>query len=280
MRLGTTATPDRIAQARAALGLDRPLLTRYADWATGLLHGSLGTSATGRPVAAMLSDRIGNSVLLAALAMLVLVPGSLVLGLFAARRRGSAPDRVLSAGALFVVSVPEFVLAGVLVLVFSLGLGWLPAVSLVPAGTAALDSPELLLLPTVSLALAGTAYALRVIRAAAVTALRAGHVEFLRLSGASTMTVLRTAVLPAILPVAVQTWLLTGVGLVGGAVLVERVYGYPGIGELLVTAVQTGDLPVAQALAMILGAAMLIALGLADLSVRLLTPRLRTGGVW
>ncbi|MFI9324520.1 ABC transporter permease [Kitasatospora aureofaciens] len=275
-RLGTTATPERIAEVRAHLGLDQPVLQRYADWAAGLLRGDLGSSESGRPVGAMLGDRVGNSALLAGLAMLLLVPVSLALGLLAAVRHGRATDRVITTASLLLVSVPEFVVAGVLVVLFAVGWRLLPAVSLIPAGSGPLEYPRALVLPVLSLFLVGFAYSLRVIRGAATAALRSPHVEFLQLSGVPDMTVLRVAVLPAVVPVAVQAWLVTGVGLIGGAVLVERVYGYPGVGELLVTSVQTADLPVVQALALILGGAMLVALALADLAVRLATPRLRT----
>lgn len=274
-RLGAQG-PEAMAQARARLGLDRPLADRYLDWLAGMAHGDLGVSASGRPVADMLSERLGNSALLAGLAAAVLVPVSLLVGVTAGLRRGRMGDRVISTGLLLMVSIPEFVLAGGLVLIFAVGLGWLPAVSLVPAGVSPLSVPEVLVMPTLSLVLLAAGYTGRVIRAATAAAARAPHVEFLRLNGITPATVLRTAVLPAVLPVAVQVWLVSCVGLVGGAVLVERVFGYPGVGEVLVTAVQSGDLPVVQALAMILGGAMLVALLIADLSVRALIPALRT----
>lgn len=276
-RLGPTATPERIAEVKQRLGLDEPVLVRYGDWLGGLAQGDLGTSASGQPVSELLAGRVGNSALLAGISLVLLAPISLLLGLFAAARRGRAGDRVVSVGALLLVSVPEFVIAGALVVVFAVTLRLLPAVSLIPAGSGPLSHPDVLVLPVLSLLLVGLAYAVRVIRAAAATELRSPHVEFMRLSGMSDGTVLRTAVVPAVLPIAVQAWLVTGVGMVGGGVLVEKVFGYPGIGELLVSSVQSGDLPVVQALVVILGAAMLVALTLADLAVVLLTPRLRSG---
>lgn len=275
-RLGGTATPEQIATARERLGLDQPLPRRYADWVSGLLRGDLGTSASGRPVTDMLGDRLANSVLLAALTVVLLVPLSLAAGVAAGLRPGARTDRTLSAGALLLVAVPEFLLAAVLLLVFAAALGWLPPVSLVPAGQSPLSVPAVLALPVLSLLLPSLGYATRLVRAATATAVRAPHVEFLRLNGVAAGRILRHAVLPAVLPVALQVWLVTAVGLVGGAVLVEQVYGYPGVGGLLVRAVQAGDLPVVQAVAMLLGAAMLAALLLADLGVRLLTPTLRT----
>ncbi|MBB0242569.1 ABC transporter permease subunit [Streptomyces alkaliphilus] len=277
-RLGPNATPERVAELRAARGLDEPVLTRYAQWLGGLLRGDPGTSFSGKPVSEMLADRVGHSALLAGLCVLLLVPVSLAAGLYAARRPGKPADRTVSTGALLLVSVPEFVIASGLVLLFAVGLGLLPAVSLIPAGDHPIRHPDMLVMPVLSLLLVASAYSIRVIRACAVSVLAGPRVEFLRLTGVRERTILRTAVVPAVLPVAVQVWLVTGVGLVGGAVLVERVFAYPGVGDLLVTAVLGGDLPVVQAIVMILGAAMLLALVLADLAVVLLTPRLRTGG--
>jgi peptide/nickel transport system permease protein len=276
-RLGALG-PEAVADARARLGLDRPLPERYADWAGGLLRGDLGTSLEGRPVADLLSERLGNSLLLAGITLALLVPASLLLGVAAGLRRGRALDRAVGTGTLLLAAVPEFVVAGGLVLLFAVTLGWLPAVSLVPAGASPLSVPEVLVLPVASLLLLGLAYATRLIRAATAAALRAPHVEFMRLNGIPTPVVLREGVLPAVLPVALQAWLTTGAGLVGGAVLVERVFGYPGIGDVLVRAVQSGDLPVVQALAMLLGGVMLLALLAADLGTRALTPALRTAG--
>lgn len=275
-RLGATAGPEAIAEARSRLSLDESLPARYTGWLAGLVTGDLGTSASGRPVTEMVSERLGNSALLAALAMAALIPASLALGVWAGWRPGRCTDRVISVTALLAVSVPEFVIAGALVVVFAVGLGWLPAVSVVPAGSSPLADPSLLVLPVASLTLLGLAYSVRLIRAATAAALREPHVEFAELNGARPRSVLRHAVLPAVLPVAVQVWLVIAVALVGGAVLVEQVYGYPGIGTMLVGAVATGDLPVVQAVAMLLGAAMLLALVAADALVRLLTPRLRT----
>jgi peptide/nickel transport system permease protein len=278
-RLNPSTAPERVAELRHHLGLDQPVLARYGDWLAGLIRGDLGTSASGRPVTAMLSDQVGNSAVLAVISVLLLAPLSLLFGIWAALRRGTAVDRAVSAGALLLVSVPEFVVAGGLVLLFAVTLRVLPAVSLLPVGASPLGHPEVLVLPVLSLLLAGLAYAVRVIRASAATTLAGPQVEFLRLGGASTATVLKCAVIPALLPVAVQVWLVTVVGFVGGAVLVERVFGYPGVGELLASSVQTGDLPVVQALVLVLGATMLLVLVLADLAVVLLTPRLRTASI-
>ncbi|ROO60455.1 peptide/nickel transport system permease protein [Micromonospora sp. Llam0] len=265
-RLGPGASPQQIEQARERLGLDRPVLDRYQEWAAGLARGDLGTSATGQPVAGMVAGRLANSAVLTATAVVVVIPLSLLVGVLLGARRGSAADRAGSAALLLTVSVPEFVIAAVLVTTLAIGLGLFPAVSLVPAGDSPLAHPEVLVLPVASLVIVSLAYAARIIRAATVTALKAPHVEFLRLNGVAAATVFRQAVLPAILPTAAQVWAVTATSMVGGAVLVELVYGYPGIGALLVTSVRGGDLPVAQAVAMVLGTVTLLGMVAADIA--------------
>ncbi len=276
-RLGDRASPEQIAAARDRLGLDEPVLRRYAEWASALLQGDLGTSMlSGMQVRSLIADRLGNSALLAGITLTAVVPLSLLVGVWAGVRRGRWPDRVVSTVAVMLVALPEYVFAGLMVLVFAVWLGWFPAVSVTPATDGLPTDPDLLALPVLSLLALSLAHAVRVIRAATAAALRAPHVSTARLNGTPRSTVLRRAVLPAVLPVAVQIWCVLGVGLVGGAVLVERVYGYPGIGELLVSSVQSGDIPVAQALAMLLGAAMLLAVTAADIAVALTTPWKRT----
>ncbi|WP_262704960.1 MULTISPECIES: ABC transporter permease [Streptomyces] len=272
-RLGDRASLEQIAAARDRLGVDEPVLRRYAEWASALLQGDLGTSMlSGVRVRSLIADRLGNSALLAGITLTAVIPLSLLVGVWAGVRRGRWPDRVVSTVAVMLVALPEYVFAGLLVLVFAVWLGWFPAVSVTPATDGLPTDPDLLALPILSLLALSLAHAVRVIRAATAAALRAPHVDTARLNGTPWRTILRRAVLPAVLPVAVQIWCVLGVGLVGGAVLVERVYGYPGIGELLVSSVQSGDIPVAQALAMLLGAAMLIAVAAADIAVALTTP--------
>ncbi|TXC99832.1 ABC transporter permease [Streptomyces sp. ISID311] len=263
-RLGTNATPDQVAVARERLGLDEPLTQRYTEWVGGLIHGDLGTSANATPVADMLAGRLENTAVLAALTILLLVPLSLALGITLGRRAGSRADGTGSTLLLLTTAVPEFVVAGTLSLMMGAQLGWLPATSLVPAGDSPLSHPDVLVLPVLSLLWVSLAYATRVVRAQTLVASRAPHVEAMRLNGIPERTVLRHGVLPAVLPAAMQIWLISSAGLLGGTVLVEVVFSYPGIGKLLVSSVGTGDLPVVQALAMIMGACTLLATIAAD----------------
>ncbi|MCW4354051.1 ABC transporter permease [Hoyosella sp. YIM 151337] len=275
-RLGPTASAEQIDAARSALGLDQPVLVRYGEWAYGLAQGNLGHSITGTAVTDIIADRIGNSLLLAGLAMLLLMPTSLALGVLAARHRNSGADRGISASALVLVSLPEFLIATGLIVVFAIAWPLFPPVSLIPAGSSPMQHPAALVLPVATLFLVGLAYATRVIRGNSVAAYQSRSVEYMRLCGAREWRILRSGVLPAVLPTAIQVWLLTGVALVGGAVLVERVFSYPGVGDTLVHATVTGDLPVVQGLTLILAAVMLAALTLGDIAVVLMTPRLRT----
>jgi peptide/nickel transport system permease protein len=278
-RLGDQATPERIAAVRDQLRLDDPLLVRYGRWVDGLMHGDLGTSLLSDvPVRTLLADRLGNSALLAGITVALVVPVSLGLGLWAGWRRGRWPDRTVSTGAVVLVAMPEYVIAGLLVLVFAVSLRWLPAVSVVPSGAGPLAAPQILVLPVLSLAALSAAHSARVIRAATAAALRAPYVDNARLNGVRERTILRRAVLPAVLPVAVQLWCVLAVGLVGGAILVEKVFAYPGIGELMVAAVQAGDLPVTQAMAILLGGATLVALTVTDVVLTILTPWKRAAG--
>jgi peptide/nickel transport system permease protein len=277
-RLGRNPTPAQIADARHRVGLDRPLANRYADWLTGLPRGDFGRSiVTGRPVRDMLADRAGNSVLLASITVLLVIPLSLGIGVWAGLRRGGWLDRTVTVSALLLIALPEYIVASLLVLVVAVGLGWLPAISLVPAGDSPLLHPDILVLPVLSLLLLSLTYSVRVIRSSTAAAAQAPYVDTARLNGMAGWRLVRRTVVPAVLPGALQIWCMLGVGLVGSAVLVERIYGYPGLGELLIFSVQSGDLPVAQALAMLLGAAMLVALLVADLGIILLTPKQRTG---
>lgn len=262
---GPTATAEQRARVAADLGLDKPVVTRYLEWAAGAVQGDLGTSYLGRrPVADAIADRLPASLLLAGLAFVVLVPVALILGTYA----GMRSERVVSTASLMLVAVPEFLLAALLVIVFAGWLGWLPAVSLVPIGRSPLSSPSVLVLPVLSLALAGAAACSRIVRPAVAEAMRTPHVEAARLAGIRGIRLVFRHVLPGTLGPVLQM-IFAGFGvLAGGAVVVETVFGYPGIGVELQRAVVTRDLPMVQGIAVVLGAASLIALLLGDLVTR------------
>lgn len=274
--LGANATPDQVAALRAAWGLNRPLPQRYASWMDALLHGHLGTSlATGQPVATLIGRPLGYTAILVALCGVATVALSVATGVLAGLRPGSRLDRTLSGGALALVAVPQFVLAGLLVLLFAAALGWLPAVSLVPFGGTPLDQPSILVLPCLALTLPAAAWASRLVRATVVDANAAPHVEAARLAGLPERRVVFRHLLPTIVPPCAQLfgWLISA--LFGGTAVVEQVFGYPGLSGTLLDAVRNHDPVVLEGVGLLLAGLVVAAFLIADLVGVLADPRLR-----
>jgi peptide/nickel transport system permease protein len=281
--LGQRATPQAVAELEAQLHLDRPAPERYWTWLSSFVRGDFGTSAAGvitseshASVSSVIAAPLGYSALLAAVTAVLLLPLALALGVFAATRAGRPVDHAISVGSLGVVSLPEFVTGSLLVALFAGALGWLPGVSLVLPGQSVLATPDILVLPVLTLLAASLAYTTRFIRASVVETLRSDYVAAARLGGVGAQRVLwRYAVRNALAPT-VQVVAQTAQWLVGGIVITETVFAYPGIGKTLVDAVSVRDVPVVQSIALLL-AAFYIGLNiLADLVVVLLVPKLRT----
>jgi peptide/nickel transport system permease protein len=265
-----TATSERgesaadLAARRELLGLDRPVLERFLAWMTGLPTGDLGTSARGEQVTDLVSSAFPNTLLLGAIALLLTAVLSLTLGCCAALRPGGRLDRAVSGTATAVLALPEFVVAVALVLVLSLWTGWLPAVTLTDAdGSPA--SWEMLVLPALALTIPQTGWNTRIVRAALADEARAPHVETAVLDGLPPHRVLTHHVLPGALP-AIAAGLATSTGmLLGGAVVVETIFNYPGIGSVLASAVADRDSPVIAGVTALSGAVITVVLLLADL---------------
>ncbi|WP_436775939.1 ABC transporter permease [Yinghuangia sp. YIM S09857] len=273
---GVDAAPAQRAQLRAELGLDRPAADRYREWASGAVRGDLGTGTVGRrPVSDVVGARLPNSALLAGLALAVAAPLAVVLGLVAGMRAGGALDRWITTATQIAVGIPEFVTAGVLLAVLSVWLGALPRVSLVPLGQSPLQAPEALVLPVLTLSVVGLAAATRLIRATVADIRTAPYIESARLNGVRGVRLAVRHVLPGALAPAVQALALTTGGLVGGTVVVESVFGYPGIGNELQQAVAGRDVPMVQGIALTLCAVMLLSLLVGDVVARMLDPRAR-----
>lgn len=253
-----------MAHRRELLGLDRPLAARFWDWMTGLPTGDLGTSARGEPVAELLSRPFPNTLLLGGLALLLTLAVSLALGCAAALRPGGRLDRAVSATATGILALPEFVVAVALVLVFALWTDWLPAVTLTDAdGRPA--SWRMLVLPVLALAIPQIGWNTRIVRAALADEARAPHVESAVLDGLPRRRVLTHHLLPGALPT-VAAGVATSTGmLLGGAVVVETVFNYPGIGSVLAGAVSDRDSPVVAGVVAVTGAVVSGVLLLADL---------------
>jgi len=276
--LGKEATPERVAALRDQLNLDHSVVSQYLHWLGGLLTGDLGMSAaTQEPVSELLSVRVGNSAFLVLVASVVAIPLSLVIGVWTAMRRDRPADHITSTVSLVLASLPEFVIAIGLGLLFATNVFHvLPAVSLLPPGTHAWDDPEVVVLPAATLVLAVTPYISRIMRGSMVEVLESEYVTMARLKGLPERTVIwRHAVPNAIVP-AIQVTALQLAWMAGGVVVVEFVFHYPGIGAALVDAVALRDMPVVQTVAMLMAAVYVGLNLLADIATILVTPKLRT----
>ena len=256
---GRQADPARVAALRAELGLDRPLWERFGSWLSGLCHGDLGRSSVdGRAVGPLLADRLGASALIVVPAWGLAVVFGVLAALVAARR--PAGSAVVAAFA----ALPEVVFVGGLVLVFATGLGWLPAVSLLPVGGSAWDAPQVLVLPILALALPSAAWLARSMRGPAADVTGRPFVVDAHLRGVSPVRIAVRDVLPHLAaPVAQGAAILAG-ALLAGTTVVESLLAYPGLGQLLATAVASRDVPVVQAVALTDAVVVLAAVLIAD----------------
>ena len=276
--LGRSATPQSLAALRRVLHLDRPVLEQYWTWLTGLLHGNLGTSlAAQEPVTTLLAPRLVNSAVLVALAAVLSIPLSIAIGSWAALKREKVFDTTSSNLLLLLAALPEFVVALVLVILFATTVFHvLPAISTVPPGSRPWNNWTALVLPTLTLVIAVAPYVARIMRASMIEVLESDYVEMARLKGLPERTVLLRHALPNALGPVFQVIALNLAYLAGGIIVVEYVFNYTGIGSAIQEAVFNHDLPVIQALAMVIAAVYVILNLLADVATILVTPRLRT----
>jgi peptide/nickel transport system permease protein len=277
--LGPFADPRAVVTLDHSLGVDRPLLVQYVSWIGGFVHGDLGMSLSFHvPVSELLLRGLGNSAKLAAVAFVIVVPLSIFGGIVAALRRGRMLDRVITVGGLSATAMPEFVTSIVLILVFSVTLKVLPISVQVPADADPLTQIYHLILPSLPLVLVLFGYIARITRAGMIEALESDYTRTAVLKGLPWRTVvirhvLRNALMPTIAVVATQTGYL-----IGGLVVIETMFNYQGIGQLLYTAVSQKDFPLIQAGVMTVGIVYLTATLLADISYSLLNPRIRLAG--
>ena len=274
--LGQSATPETVAALRAQYGLDKPGPVRYAHWLGGLVTGTLGQSFTASmPVSQLIATRLPKSLLLAGVTAASSVPIALALGILAAMARGGALDRALSLATLSMVAVPEFLVATIAVLVFAVKLRWLPALSNTVDIRDAGQFLRTYAMPVMTLCFVVIAQMARMTRAAVLDQLSSSYVEMAVLKGARPARVaLRHALPNAIGPIANAVALSLSY-LLGGVVIVETIFNYPGIASLMVDAVTNRDMPVVQACAMIFCFAYLLLVLVADLVAILSNPRLR-----
>jgi peptide/nickel transport system permease protein len=274
--LGPTASPEQIASFREHYGLDRSLPARYADWLAGAVRGDLGrTYVTDEPVWSLIRPRLGRSLALAAIAWCLMVLVGVPLGLVSGIRGGRL-DAGVSGVSLALVAVPGFVIGILLLDVFAVRLGWLPANS---SGAALAGSPldalPSYVLPALTVALGGTIHTLRLTRANARDVAAEPYVRAAELRGLSQRVVAFRHVLPNAAPPVVGQLALRLGALVGGMVIAENVFGFPGLGLLLIDSVQSGNTPVVLAIAVIVAAIYVLANAAADVVVDALTPKRR-----
>ncbi|MFF2407033.1 ABC transporter permease [Streptomyces sp. NPDC058092] len=265
-----TATSERgesvadIAARRHLLGLDRPVWERFWDWTTGLFTGDLGVSARGEKVTHMLADPFPNTLLLAAVALVLTAAASLTLGCWAAARPGRLTDQVIGHASTSAFALPEFVVSVGLLLLLSLWTGWLPAVTVAGAdGKPA--TWTMLIMPVLALVVPQTGWNTTIVRGALADQAATPHVEAAHLDGLPVRRVIWRHALPGAVP-AIATGLATSTGmLLGGTVVVETLFNYPGIGSVLASAVSTRDTPLVAGVVVCAGAAISLVLLAADL---------------
>ena len=277
--LGKDATPDAVAALRTKLNLDQPAWERYGHWVWGALQGDFGTSlVSGKAVGGEVSMYLGNSALIALVTVLFAVTGSIVLGILAGLYRDRWPDHVISTVSLVGMSVPEFVVATVLVLCFSVALPWFPAVVLYGPDASVSQLLPAVWLPALALAVVMAAYIVRMARTSVIDVMATEYVTTARLKGLSTWRVVTRHALPSALLPTLHVIALNVAWLVGGVAVVENVFNYPGIGKLMLSSVQNRDLPTIQAIALISAVVYVVCNLAADLATMALNPRLRTRG--
>jgi peptide/nickel transport system permease protein len=276
--LGRDATPESLEVLRNELGLNRPAFSRYLAWLGDLLRGDLGRSlVSNRPVSEILGMRIYNTMLLSGYAFLVYLPLTTLPALLQAIWRDRPIDHVLSVVTLILLSMPDFLLATILLFTFVVVIPVLPAMSLVDESSSAWDYFRAMTLPAVTLAIVMAVYAVRMLRDNLIEVLDSDYIRMAELKGLSARRVLLRHALPNALSPTLNVTALNLAYLVGGVVVVERVFSYPGFGNLLVDSLQLRDLPVIESTVMIAALVYVLANLLADVTAILLNPRLRTG---
>ncbi len=277
--LGRSATPERLEALREQLNLNDPAIVQYWRWLAGILAGDPGLSlANQKPILPQIMPRIINSSTLLLITAMVAVPLAIAAGVYAAFRKESKADNIMTVAALALAAAPEFVIAiGLIALFSTIVFQWFPPVSMVRPGSSILDRPQILVLPVLTLTILVFPYIFRMIRATMIEVLDSDYVEMARLKGLSRVRVIMVHALPNAMGPALQVIALTFAYLAGGVVVVEYVFGFPGIGQGLINAVTTRDIPTIQLTVLLLAAFYVSVNLIADVLTVLITPKLRTG---
>jgi peptide/nickel transport system permease protein len=276
MVLGRYATEEAKTQLRHELGLDRPVPVQYVNWLGDYVRGDWGTSPSmDTVVRPVVFERLRNSMMLALVAFAMYVPLGIFLGLLAALRKNTWADNLISVGSLAFIGLPEFVSGTILIAIFSIQLGWFPAQSAIDPSSTFVEAFPYLILPAVTVALTSLAYVVRMTRSSTVDVLQMDYVRTANLKGLPPRRVLfthvlRNSLLPTITVVAI------GIGwLIGGLIITESLFSYPGIGRLLYFAIQRRDLVLIQATALLIVIIYVVANLVADVLYAVLNPRIR-----
>ncbi|MBS7534946.1 ABC transporter permease [Ancylobacter sonchi] len=274
--LGSSATPEAVEALRRARGVDAPALTRYLDWLAGLMRGDLGTSLTnGREIGPLIATRLKNTLVLAGAAALIAVPLAVGLGTLAAIFRDRLFDRVILVLSMVTVATPEFFFAYMAIAVFAVNLHWVPSISIVTAGMSFERLWPLLVLPVMTLVITSCAHMIRMTRASIVSVMDSDYVGTALLKGLPEWQVVVRHVLPNVMSPIAAVVVLNLADLVVGLIIVETIFAYPGMGQLMVDSVSKQDITVVQACGLIFAATYILLNMIADLLAIALNPRLR-----
>ncbi|MDX8522810.1 ABC transporter permease [Mesorhizobium dulcispinae] len=277
--LGQSATPETIAAFESRLGLDQPATTRYFKWVGGILHGDLGeslssTASEPRFVADIISSRLRNTLLLAGVTALVAVPLSIILGILSALYRGTVFDRGINGVSLTTISIPEFFMAYILIMFVAVRLRWLPTLSNVNDGMDSFEWVKRMALPVMTLTIGIIAHMMRMTRSAIVGVLSSPYIDMAKYKGASPARIILRHALPNAWGPIANVVAVNLAYLVVGVVVVETVFVYPGIGQTMVDAVRTRDIPVVQACALIFASVYILMNLIADVIAIATNPKL------
>ena len=272
-----TVLETRLEKCRQDFGLDRPAHERFVAWAGGALQGDLGVSIRrNKPISGLVEIRLRNTLLLGAAASAVGIPIAIMLGVIAALWRDRMADLWISTGAIFAMTLPEFISATLLIFLFSVMLGWLPGIVITRPDAPVFEFLQDIILPVIALAFVMTAHILRMVRTCVIDVMASDYVQMAILKGVPYWQMVFRHALPNALLPTINLVALTLAWLLGGTVVIEVVFNYPGLGRLMLDSVSDRDLALVQAIALIL-AVLYVGLNLAaDLLSLIANPKLRT----
>jgi len=273
--LGQSATPETVAALRSELQLDLPAYERYLSWLFGMLQGDMGRSlANQREISELIGGRLGNTLFLAALAAIISVPLAVTLGALAALYRNTFYDRCVNVVTLSSISFPEFFVAYILVYFLAVQLGWFPSISNIGEGLGFWERAFRAALPAFTLTLVVVAHMMRMTRAAIINLLASSYIEMASLKGLTRTRIIVKHALPNALAPIINVVVINLAYLIVGVVVVEVVFVYPGLGQLLVDSVRARDIPVVQASSLIFAATFILLNLTADVLSIMTNPRL------